>query len=152
MLGRPNAEVRRRRLLAWLGICLFALRSLVPIGFMVSAGASGAAVILCPDYAPVPPSAAALQAHHHHHHHHVQPDGAPSTSPGSVDLPGAEDHGLCPFAAAAHTTCHGVKPPLAPAVSDARPPFDPAASEAAASRLLLVTSRSPRGPPLPLLG
>lgn len=151
MLGRSNAEARRRRLLAWLGICLFCLRSLVPIGFMVSASASGAAVILCPEYAPVPPSVAAPQGHHHHHHH-VQPDGAPSGSAGSADLPGAEDHGLCPFAAAAHTTCHGLKPVPAPAVSDARRSLPPAASEASLVRLLLIASRSARGPPLPLLG
>jgi hypothetical protein len=149
MFGRSNADTRRRRLLAWLGVCLFAARSLVPIGFMVSAGASGAAVTLCPDYAPVPPAAAA--ALHAHHHHHGPQDGGTGGSSAPAHLPGAEDHGLCPFAAAGLPAWHGSKPVLVPPVSEARHPFDPAASDAAIVRLLLVSSRSPRGPPLPPL-
>jgi len=149
MLGRSNADTRRRRLLAWLGVCLFAVRSLVPIGFMLSAGASGAAVTLCPDYAPVPPAAGALHAHHHHH---AAQDAGAGGSSAPAHLPGAEDHGLCPFAAAGLPAWHGAKPVLVPHVPEARRPFDAAASDAAVVRLLLVTSRSPRGPPLLPLG
>jgi hypothetical protein len=145
MLGRSNADTRRRRLLVWLGIALFALRSLVPVGFMLSAGASGAAVTLCPDYAPVPPAAAALHAHHHHH---AARDAAADGSSAPVQLPGAEGHGLCPFAAAGLPAWHGPKPVVVPPALEARRPSGRAPSDAAAVRLLLVTSRSPRGPPL----
>jgi hypothetical protein len=141
MLGRSAADARRRRWLASAALWLFALRTLVPIGFMVSLEASHAAVELCPDYGPLPPSAAAQHAHHHAH-------GAGSGS----NAHGAESHGSCPFAGAGHGGWHGAKPTLALAAPDLQYRFNAAPADAAVARLHLSFAHSPRGPPALNLG
>jgi len=125
-----------------LAVCLFALRALIPIGFMVSVGASHAAVTLCPDYGPLPAGAAAQHVHHH-------ADGAASDG---VQLSSSGAHGLCPFAAAAHLGWHC---PDLTAVSGAAPhdqsQIPPATTDVALVRLFLSLAHSPRAPPLPNL-
>jgi hypothetical protein len=150
MLGRSTADTRHRRWLVWTALCLFALRALVPIGFMVSLEASHAAVTLCPDYGPVPPAVAAQHAHHHAQGaaHGTGDDGAGSTA----HPPGAESHGLCPFAAAAHGGWHGLKPVFALPAPDLQQQLEAFAADAAVPRLHLSFSRSPRGPPALNLG
>jgi hypothetical protein len=145
MLGRSAADLRRRRLATWLALCLFALRTLVPIGFMVSVEASHAAVTLCPDYAPLPASAAAQHAHHHGLQH--QHSGAGGPHP-----PGAESHGLCPFAGAGHSPSHAVAPAAAAAPPALAGSLAAVAADAAPARFHHPTSHSPRGPPAPHLG
>jgi len=144
--------MRRRRALAWAAACFVALRALIPIGFMVSVGTSGAAVTLCPEYAPVPPAAEAQHAHHHGHDHaHVQGHGAGSGADGSssttLQLTGSDAHGMCPFAAAAHSTWLGAKSVAVLAVPQGPHRVAAAAADASLPRLHLCTSRSPRGPP-----
>jgi len=140
MFARSAADIRRRRWLASAALCLFALRALVPIGFMVSLEASHAAVVLCPDSGPLPPSLAA-----HAHHHHAQGAGAAGTD--STHGAGVDSHGLCPFAAAAHGGCHGLGSAVALAAPDSQYRFNADAADAAAPRLHPSFSRSPRGPP-----
>ena len=145
MPGRSAADLRRRRVLAWAALLLFALRTLIPIGFMVSIEASRAAVTLCPDYEPLPPAAAAHHAHHHGlQHTHAGTPGQHVTGEGS--------HALCPFAGAAHSGWHAGGP-----AAMAEPPAPAAALRAVAAdlapaRLHHPTSRSPRGPPASELG
>jgi hypothetical protein len=146
MFGRSITGARRRRILTAVAVCLFALRTLIPIGFMVSVGVSHAAVTLCPDYAPLPPSAAALHAHHHLH-------GSASAGAGSNDaqVSGVDGHGLCPFAAAVHLGWHGA-PAVASVALDAQVRLHPPAADAAIVQRFLSLSRSARGPPLLNLG
>ena len=149
--------MRRRRALAWAAACFIALRALIPIGFMVSVGASGAAVTLCPEYAPVPPAAEAQHAHHHGHDHAHNPghgagaDVAGSAADGSssttLQLPGSDAHGMCPFAAAAHSTWLGAKSVAVLAVPQGPQRVAAPAADASLPRLHPCTSRSPRGPP-----
>jgi hypothetical protein len=146
MFGKSNAALRRRRLLAWAALWLFALRALVPIGFMVSLEASHAAVTMCPDYAPLPPAAAALHAHHQGLHHAAHGGGTAGTG-STADLPGVESHGLCPFAAAALTGWHGAKAALAAPAPDSQRLFNGAAADAAVPRLEVLAAHPARGPP-----
>jgi len=148
--------MRRRRTLAWVAACFVALRALVPIGFMVSVSASGAAVTLCPEYAPVPPAAEAQHAHHHGHDHAHPGHGAVANGAGSaadgsssttLQLPASDAHGLCPFAAAAHSAWLGAKSAVVLAVPRGPHRAAAAAADASLPRLHLCTSRSPRGPP-----
>ena len=137
---------RRRRLLMAAAVCLFALRTLIPIGFMVSVGAAGAAVTLCSDYAPLPSGAAAQHVHHHAH-------GATGAATNDLQLSGDQAHGLCPFAAAGHLGWHC--PEIAsiselPAQAPSR--VAPATADVAPARLFLSFAHSPRAPPLLNLG
>jgi len=150
MFGRSITGAHRRRMLTAVAVCLFALRTLVPIGFMVSVGASGAAVTLCSDYAPLPSGAVAGHAHHHAHGTATAAAGGASED---LQLSGSEAHGLCPFAAAAHLGWHGSDLTGASGVLPQAQAWVPAATtDVAIARLFLSRSRSPRGPPLPNLG
>lgn len=153
--------MRRRRALVWVAAWFVALRALIPIGFMLSVGASGAAVTLCPDYAPTPlalateaaagaAAKAAAGPHHGHHHAHAGHEAQPGST--DLQLADAGDHGLCPFAAAAHLGWHGPQPTFGPVALDLRPAFNSAAADVAVPRLHLSFSRSPRGPPALNLG
>ena len=146
MFGRSTAaDLRRRRVLAWAALLLFALRTLVPIGFMVSIEASHAAVALCPDYGPLPPAAATQHAHHHAlQHAHA---GA-----GGQHVAGGESHALCPFAGAAHSHWHAGGPTAATATPAPASALRAIAADVAPARLHHPTSRSPRGPPASDLG
>ena len=147
MFGRSTIDLSRRRVLVAFAVCLFALRALIPIGFMVSVGASHAAVTLCPDYAPLPSGAVA--GHLHHHAHGV---GAAGAASGDVQLSGAESHGICPFAAAGHLGWHGSNPTAVSALPRVQGQTPGAAAEVAIPRLLPSYARSPRGPPPLYLG
>ncbi len=63
--ARSDAQLKTRHLLATLAVLAFALRSLVPVGFMWAAGDGHVTVVACSDYAA---DAVALATHHHHHH------------------------------------------------------------------------------------
>jgi len=136
-----TVKARRRRWAA-LALCLFALRSLVPIGFMLSIEAGHAAVTLCPDTAAGPAGAAG--PHAHHHVHGPAPGGSASTD---QEPAGAHAHSLCPFAAAAHGGWHDAGAAPACAAPDSSKQFDCATTSVAAPRLHLSASHSPRGPP-----
>ncbi len=124
--------------MAGLALALFALRIVVPVGFMLSVGPSGAAVSLCPDFAPLPTGA------HAHHHHAVggssagDPAGAPSV---------AEDHGICPFGAAGHLAWHPASgtDPLFLQDSGILPRTE--ATDRFVARSRLFHPHSPRAPP-----
>jgi hypothetical protein len=149
MFGPSITGAHRRRMLTAVAVCLFALRTLVPIGFMVSVGASGAAVTLCSDYAPLPSGALAGHAHHHAHGAATAAAGGASED---LQLSGSEAHGLCPFAAAAHLGWHGSDLTAASGVLPQAQAWVPAATtDVAIARFFLSRSRSPRGPPLPNL-
>jgi hypothetical protein len=133
-----------RRLVAAAALCLFALRSLVPIGFMLSMEAGHAAVTLCPD------DAAGPTGHHAHHHpHSLHSGGSASADPESA---GAHGHSLCPFAAAAHGGWQDVGVALTCAAPDSPKQFDRATNDVAVSRLHLWASHPARGPPALTLG
>jgi hypothetical protein len=128
------AERFRRRLAIGLALGFFALRALVPVGFMLSVGPAQAAITLCPEFGQLP---AAAGLHHSHHDHG-----------GGLQVPGAQAHGACPFASAGHTAWHvpaSVRLPAACAVgalARARAGDRPVA----VGRLEL--SKAPRGPPV----
>ncbi len=145
MSGRSAADLRRRRVLTWAALLLFALRTLVPIGFMVSIEASHAAVALCPDYGPLPPAAVTQHAHHHGlKHAHAGTSGQ--------HLAGEESHALCPFAGAAHSDWHAGAPAATPGPAATASGLLAVAADAAPVRFHHPTSRSPRGPPASDLG
>jgi len=146
MFRRSIAGARRRRMLIASALCLFALRALIPIGFMLSVGASGAAVTLCQDYAPLLSGAAAQHAHHHAY-------GAAGAASNDLQLSGSEAHGLCPFAAAGHLGWHCSELPAIsapPAQADSR--VAAATPDVAPVRFFLSFAHSPRAPPLLNLG
>jgi hypothetical protein len=146
MFGRSISGARRRRIVVGAALCLFALRALIPIGFMVSVGASGAAVTLCSDYAPLPSGAASQHVHHHAH-------GAAGAASNDLQLSGSEAHGLCPFAAAGHLAWHC---PQLTAASVLPPQTHSrvvrATTVVSVARFFLSFAHSPRAPPLLNLG
>src|SRR5258706_6160084 len=142
MVRRSIAGARRRRMLIASALCLFALRALIPIGFMLSVGASGAAVTLCQDYAPLLSGAAAQHAHHHAY-------GAAGAASNDLQLSGSEAHGLCPLAAARPPGGHCSE---LPALSVPPPQGDSRGAAAAPDvppvRFFLSFSPPPPPPPL----
>ncbi|MEQ7873959.1 DUF2946 family protein [Sphingomonas sp. ASV193] len=90
-MTRAPHPSRRHRLGAVLLALLLAARLLVPVGFMPSAGASGFAIVACPDDGPTLP---ALDSHHGHVH------GAKGAKPGH-----------CPFAIGGHAAADLAQPP-----------------------------------------
>jgi hypothetical protein len=82
----------------WL-LPLLLLRAFVPVGFMVSADASGLQLVIC----SVTTQLASPSDDHTAHHHHA--DGANSESAGASS---DERSALCPFAVAASACTHEI--------------------------------------------
>ncbi len=123
--------MKTRYLLATLAVLAFALRSLVPVGFIWAPGDGHVTVVACSDYAA---DALALATHHHHHHH----GGAQGGSSAESDS--------CPFALAGGAALAFSAPALAAQhfeIVQARlPSFDSSAPASIPLRFL-----APRGPP-----
>ncbi len=118
------------RLALWL-VPLLVARAFVPVGFMLSADASGLSLVFCTGVAlpEAPPSHA---AHHGHGEHHDQ---------------GSEHHAagsLCPFAVASASVS-----PAIPALAAAPLPdfYAPALDSTLSPQARLLRSQSIRGPP-----
>ena len=124
--------MKTRPLLATLAVLAFALRSLVPVGFMWAPGDGHVTVVACSDYAA---DAVALATHHHHHHHQGGAQGGSSAESDS-----------CPFALAGGAALAFSAPALAAQhyeIVQARlPSFDSSAPASIPLRFL-----APRGPP-----
>ncbi len=120
-----------RRLIATLAVLAFALRSLVPVGYMWTPVEGRLAVSACSDYAADVVSLATQHQHFHHHHH--RGDAAGSTD-------------SCPFALAGGAALAANAPTLAAQqfeIVQARlPQFDYSAPLSIPSRF-----HAPRGPP-----
>jgi hypothetical protein len=144
-------SLRRYRWLASLLVVVFALRALVPTGFMPG-GEGSLGLQVCPEGLPAALLAGAgdhaAHAGHHHHHH---PD-AGGSSPGAPSGAPSHDHkswmsGHCVFSAVA-----GAPPlaqvPLIASVSEVELPRADAAAAPVRShpRFLLAQPRAP--PPL----
>jgi len=124
-----------RRLIAMLAVLAFALRSLVPVGYMWAPVAGRLAVMACSDYAADVVALATQNQHSHHHHHDGGHSGATGAHSG-----GSASTDSCPFALAANA------PTLAAQqfeIVQARlPQFDYSAPRSIPSRF-----HAPRGPP-----
>jgi hypothetical protein len=124
--------LKTRPLLATLAVLAFALRSLVPVGFMWAPGDGHVTVVACSDYAA---DAVALATHHHHHHHQGGAQGG-----------SAAESDSCPFALAGGAALAFSAPALAAQhveIVQARlPSFDSRAPASIPLRFL-----APRGPP-----
>ena len=122
--------MKTRPLLAVLAVLAFALRSLVPVGFMWMPQDGHVAVVACSDYAA---DVVALAVHHHHHH-----GGAQGGSSATADA--------CPFALAGGAALASSAPALAArhfVLAQTRlPVFDQRAPASIPPRFL-----APRGPP-----
>ena len=122
--------MKTRPLLAVLAVLAFALRSLVPVGFMWMPQDGHVAVVACSDYAA---DVVALAVHHLHHH-----GGAQGGSSATADA--------CPFALAGGAALASSAPALAAQhfeIVQARlPSFDSSAPPSIPLRFL-----APRGPP-----
>jgi hypothetical protein len=92
---------RRRvhRWVLWL-LPLLLLRAVVPVGFMVSADASGLQLVICSGTTQL---ANAAENHAAHHHHHADGANAESAAASSD-----ERSALCPFALAASSSTHEI--------------------------------------------
>jgi hypothetical protein len=134
MLKRWQSD--RRRFIAGLAMALFALRALVPVGFMLSFEPAQAAITLCPEFGPLPFSVGA-------HHHHVHGTGASS----SLQLPDADSHSPCPFAAAGHSAWHAAALENDLASGADRAPTRVRAAGITFPRTHHEFSHAPRGPP-----
>ena len=124
--------MKARHLWATLAVLAFALRSLVPVGFMWAPLDGHVTVVACSDYSA---DVVALASHHHHHHLHGAAQGEHSATADS-----------CPFALAGGAAFASSAPTLAARhfeIVQARlPSFD---SSALASIPPRITA--PRGPP-----
>ena len=122
-----------RHLWATLVVLAFALRSLVPVGFMWAPLDGRVTVVACSDYSA---DVVALASHHHHHHHH--PGAALGEHSATADS--------CPFAQASGAAFASIAPTLAAShfeIVEARlPTFDSSAPASIPLRFL-----APRGPP-----
>ena len=121
-----------RPLLAMLAVLGFALRSLVPVGFMWAPVDGQVTVVACSDYAA---DVVALASPHHHHHGSGAAQGGSSAGTDS-----------CPFALAGGAALTSHAPTLAARhfqIVQARlPSFDSSAPASIPLRFL-----APRGPP-----
>jgi hypothetical protein len=88
------------RWVMWL-LPLLLLRAFVPVGFMVSADASGLQLVICPVTTQFAPAATEHAAHHHHH----ADDGANAASAATSS---DERSALCPFAVAGSACTHEI--------------------------------------------
>ncbi len=123
--------MKTRPLLALLAVLTFALRSLVPVGFMWAPVDGQVTMVACSDYSA---DVVALATHHHHHHH------------GSASGGSSADTDSCPFALAGGAALSADVPTLAARhfqIVQARlPSFDSSAPASIPPRFL-----APRGPP-----
>lgn len=123
--------MKTRPVLAILAVLAFALRSLVPVGFMWASGDGHVSVVACSDYAA---DVVALATHHHDHHHAGAQGGSSA---------GTES---CPFALAAGAALASTAPALAALhfqlVQARLPSFESRAPASIPLRFL-----APRGPP-----
>jgi len=128
-----------RRLIATLAVLAFALRSLVPVGYMWAPVDGRLAVIACSDYAA---DVVALATQHQHAHHH---GGGHSGAPGAHSESAAATDS-CPFALAGGAALAANAPTLTAQqfeIVQARlPQFDYSAPRSIPSRF-----HAPRGPP-----
>ena len=131
MSARPQRPRFATALWATMAVLAFALRSLVPVGFMWAPLDGRVTVVACSDYSA---DVVALATHHQHHHH----GGALGGSSASGDS--------CPFALAGAAALAFSAPALAAQHFDivqARlPSFDHSAPPSIPLRFL-----APRGPP-----
>ena len=129
MARTPSA----RRLIATVAVLAFALRSLVPLGYMWAPIDGRLAVVACSDYAA--DVVALATPHQHSHHHHGGSHGGAAASSDS-----------CPFALATGAALASSAPTLTAQqfeIVQARlPQFDYAAPRSIPSRF-----HAPRGPP-----
>jgi hypothetical protein len=129
-----------RRLIATLAVLAFALRSLVPVGYMWAPVDGRLAVMACSDYAADVVALATQHQHAHHHHDggHSGATGAHSGGSASTDS--------CPFALAGGAALAANATTLAAQqfeIVQARlPQFDYSAPRSIPSRF-----HAPRGPP-----
>jgi len=128
-----------RRLIATLAVLAFALRSLVPVGYMWAPVDGRLAVVACSEYAADAVALATLHIHHHHHGGgHAGAPGAHSESAASSDS--------CPFALAGGAALAANATTLAAQqfeIVQARlPQFDYSAPRSIPPRF-----HAPRGPP-----
>ena len=124
--------MKARHLCATLAVLAFALRSLVPIGFMWAPQDGHVTVVACSDYAA---DVVALATHHHHHHHHAGAQGGRSATSDS-----------CPFALAGGAALASNAPTLAVRhfqIVQARLP----SLDSSAPASIPLRFRAPRGPP-----
>ena len=121
-----------RRIVALLAVLGFAMRSLVPVGFMWEAVDGRNSVVACSEY---PGDVIAHDAHYPHHHHSGDSRGGSFTS----------THG-CPFAlAGAAALASQAQATLAPHFQIVRVSLPTFESRAPAS--IPVRFLAPRGPP-----
>lgn len=134
LMRGPGAQ----RLIATLAVLAFALRSLVPVGFMWSPVDGRLAVVACSEYAADVVALATQHQHSHHHHHDGGHSGAHSGGSASTDS--------CPYALAGGAALAANAPTLAAQqfeIVQARlPQFDYSAPRSIPSRF-----HAPRGPP-----
>ena len=130
-----------RRLIATLAVLAFALRSLVPVGYMWAPVAGRLAVMACSDYAADVVALATQNQHSHHHHHDGGHSGATGAHSG-----GSASTDSCPFALAGGAALAANAPTLTAQqfeIVQARlPQFDYSAPRSIPSRF-----HAPRGPP-----
>lgn len=95
--------MNRRRVHRWVMwlLPLLLLRAFVPVGFMVSADASGLQLVICSVTTQRAPSSTEHAAHHHHH----ADDGANADS---AKASSDDRSALCPFAVAASACAHEI--------------------------------------------
>ncbi len=123
--------MKTRQVLAVLAVLAFALRALVPVGYMWAPSDGLVTVVACSDYAG---DVVALATHHHHHHHAGGQGGSSATADS------------CPFALAGGAALASAAPTLAvrhfQLVQARLPSFDRGAPASIPLRFL-----APRGPP-----
>ena len=133
-----------RRLIAMLAVLAFALRSLVPVGYMWAPIDGRLAVVACSDYAADVVALATQHQHSHHHHYDDAHAGAPGAPGAHGESAASADS--CPFALAGSAALAANAPTLAAQqfeIVQARlPQFDYSAPRSIPSRF-----HAPRGPP-----
>jgi hypothetical protein len=126
-----TARPQRTSLWTLVAVLAFALRSLVPAGFMWAPLDGHVTVVACSDFSA---DVVALASHHHHHHHGVAQGGSSATGDS------------CPFALAGGAAFASSAPGLAvqhfEIVQARLPVFDTSAPRSIPLRFL-----APRGPP-----
>jgi hypothetical protein len=138
-MRKRSSNTGPRGIVRWL-LFAFALRALVPVGFMPSAERPFSFEV-CPDGLPVAVVAALPAAHAGHHHHSQKPD---DSSGHAGHNHGSAHADRCPFAMGAAAPTPHVAPWTALAAPAAPLARAVAADASAGAR---YRAQQPRGPP-----